>query len=179
MFNKPQLLGGNLRIGYKGTVVADKSLELPTERVALDPVDHEATVTGSSSNTIVCVDEIEVVAHVFPALDKIIVGVASCKKVRAGRLQKDSTRTPVVLNGIGQLITVSSATRGIGCNNHVSLVCPDLVVPSTTPRISPSTLGSTVDIEEQRVGLGFVKAGWVNDPGVYLRRFSKIINHVL
>lgn len=83
MFDKPQLFSGDLRIGHKGAIVADECLELPTQWVTLDPVDHEATITGSSSNTIIGINEVKVITHVFPALDEIVVGVASCKKVRA------------------------------------------------------------------------------------------------
>jgi hypothetical protein len=39
----------------------------------LDPVDHETTVTGACGDTIVCVDVVEVVVNVIPALDKVVI----------------------------------------------------------------------------------------------------------
>lgn len=58
--------------------MADKCFELPTQRVSLDPVDHEAAIAGASSDTIVGVNEVEVVADILPALYQVIVRVAPC-----------------------------------------------------------------------------------------------------
>lgn len=78
MLHEPQLLGGDLRIGHEGAVVGDQGLELATEIASLDPVDHESSEAGSSGNSVVGVDEVKVVADVFPALDEVVVRGSSC-----------------------------------------------------------------------------------------------------
>ena len=73
MFHEPQLFGTDLGLGDKGAVVGDQRLELAPKIVALNPVDHESTVTGSSSNAVLGVDIGEVFFDVLPALNQIIV----------------------------------------------------------------------------------------------------------
>jgi pyruvate/2-oxoglutarate/acetoin dehydrogenase E1 component len=58
--------------------MANQCLEFTTERVALDPIDHEATITGTGCHSAVCINEVEVVTYMLPALDQVIVGVATC-----------------------------------------------------------------------------------------------------
>lgn len=57
--------------------MADQGLELAAQIAALDPVDHEATVAGTGGDTVVGVNEVEVLVDVFPAFDEVFVGVAS------------------------------------------------------------------------------------------------------
>lgn len=57
--------------------MADQGLELAAQIAALDPVDHEATIAGTGGDTVVGVNEVEVLVDVFPAFDEVFVGVAS------------------------------------------------------------------------------------------------------
>lgn len=56
--------------------MADQCLELTAQWTSLDPVHHESAVAGTGGNTVIRVDEVEVVSGIFPALDKIVIGVA-------------------------------------------------------------------------------------------------------
>lgn len=69
MLHEPKLFRCYLRICDKGSIVADKCFEFTTQRVALDPVDHEATIASAGSHAVVGVDEVKVVTDIFPALD--------------------------------------------------------------------------------------------------------------
>jgi hypothetical protein len=95
--------------------------------------------------------------------------------MRQQHLDKTSKHTPVVCDGIGQLLSKASTTSRIGCNHHVALVRPDLGVPPGTPGIGPRALGSTVDIENQWVLLGLVKVGRVDKPRMNLGTINKRI----
>jgi hypothetical protein len=79
MLSKPELFSGDLGISHKGSIMGDKCLELPSQRVTLDPIHHETSITGTRSDTVVCVDEVKVVSDILPGLDQIIVGVATCE----------------------------------------------------------------------------------------------------
>lgn len=78
MLRKPELVSRDLGIRHKGSIVGDECLKLPSKRVALDPIHHEASITGTRGNTIVGVDEVKVVSDILPSLDQIIVGIAPC-----------------------------------------------------------------------------------------------------
>ena len=69
MLNEPKLLGRDLCIGNKGSIMANQCLELTTQWVSLDPVDHETTIAGACSHTTVGIDKVEVIADVLPALN--------------------------------------------------------------------------------------------------------------
>lgn len=84
MFDEPELLSGDLRISNESSIVADQCLEFTTQRVSLDPIDHEATITGASCHAAVGVNEVEVIADILPALDQIIVRIAALEVVSEG-----------------------------------------------------------------------------------------------
>lgn len=117
MFDKPQLVSRHLCICYKGSIMSNKRFELPTKRVPLDPVDHEATIAGAGSNAVIRVDEVKVVVNVLPAFDEIVIWIA----------------TPIVLNHVSKLIAEPSASCWIWRNNHIALVSKNLVVPACAP----------------------------------------------
>jgi len=74
MLSEPQLFRVNLSICNEAAVVADEGLKLAAQVITLNPVDHESTVTGSCCYAVICVDEVKVVADVFPAFDQVIIG---------------------------------------------------------------------------------------------------------
>jgi hypothetical protein len=131
--------------------VADQGLEFTTERVALDPIDHETTVTSTSCHSMVCVNEVEVVADILPTLDQVVVGIATCWILAFEEERPHKSHTPVVCDHISQLITKAGTSSWIRCNHHVSLVSEGLVVPSTAPGIAPRALWTTVNVEKKRV----------------------------
>lgn len=77
MFDEPQLFCRYLGIGKECPIVADQRFELAAQGIALNPVDHEATIARTSCNTVVRVDEFEVVTHIFPTLHQVIIWIAS------------------------------------------------------------------------------------------------------
>lgn len=77
MLGEPELIGGNLRIRNKGSVVGDNGFELSSKRVTLDPVHHETSITGTRSHAIFRVNEVKLVSDILPGLDQIVVGVAT------------------------------------------------------------------------------------------------------
>lgn len=84
MLNEPELFGGDLCIGNEGSIVAHQCLEFTTQRVTLDPVDHEPTITGARCHTAIGINEVEVIADVFPTLDQVVVRIATYCIVRKG-----------------------------------------------------------------------------------------------
>ena len=73
MFHEEELFSGDLCGTDEGSVMGNHGLEFSAQILTLDPVDHEATETGTGSNAVLNVDVIEVVADVFPAFDEILV----------------------------------------------------------------------------------------------------------
>lgn len=59
--------------------MGNESFEVATKWLPLDPVDHESTIAGSKSNTIIGVNIIKIVPDILPALDKVFVGSSACK----------------------------------------------------------------------------------------------------
>jgi len=78
MLNEPKLLGRDLCIGNERSIVADQGLEFATQRVTLNPVDHESTITGASSDAAIGINEVKVVADILPTLHQVVVRVATC-----------------------------------------------------------------------------------------------------
>jgi hypothetical protein len=79
VFNEPKLFSRDLCIGNEGSIMADQCLEFAAQGVTLNPVDHETTITGTSRNTTIGINEVEVVADILPALHQVIVRVATCQ----------------------------------------------------------------------------------------------------
>lgn len=152
VFNEEELVSSDLGGSNEGTVVGDEGLELASEVMSLDPVDHETTEGGTGSNTVVSVNVLDVVADMFPDLDKILVW----------------STTPVVGDVVGQLLAETSATSWVRSNDNVSLVSPDAWVPAGAPAVTPGALRTTVDEESKWVDLVLIETGWLDDPRVDL-----------
>ncbi|EZF78110.1 hypothetical protein H105_00740 [Trichophyton soudanense CBS 452.61] len=152
VFNEEELVSSDLGGSNEGTVMGDEGLELASEVLSLDPVDHETTEGGTGSNTVVSVNVLDVVVDVFPDLDKILVW----------------STTPVVGDVVGQLLAETSATSWVRSNDNVSLVSPDAWVPAGAPVVTPGALRTTVDEESKWVDLVLIETGWLDDPRVDL-----------
>lgn len=61
MLHEEELLGGDLGGADEGSVMGNDGLEVSTEVLALDPVDHEAAETGTGKDTVLEVNVIEVI----------------------------------------------------------------------------------------------------------------------
>ena len=153
--------------------MGNQRLELPTQRIALDPVDHEPTKTGSSCHTFFSIDVRDVVTDIFPAFHKVNVW-GSAWSVNVSILASFYTShvmtglTPVILNSICQVLPKSDTSCRIRCNDDVALVSEDLGVPPATPAIAPGALWTTVNVEAERIGLGLVESLRIDNPGLNL-----------
>jgi hypothetical protein len=77
MVHEPKLLSSNLGRADESAVMCDHGFEIPSKVLAVNPIDHEATVARTSSNSVLNINVFEIVADVFPALDKIPEGSAT------------------------------------------------------------------------------------------------------
>jgi hypothetical protein len=145
--HEEELLGAKVRVGGGYTVVADKSLELVAEVVALDPVGHVAAVRGTGFDGVAGVDEGHGVADVVEGVDQILVRVG----------------LPVAGDSVRKFLTVASGASGVGHDHDVALVSPDLGVPAGGPRVGPETLRTTVNEESEVVDLALVEAFGVDN----------------
>ena len=85
--------------------------------MALDPVHHVASKRSTSCDAAYGVDVREGRVDVVPCIHQIPVRVIA----------------PVAGYCIGQVLTESCASRGVGCNDNVALVGPDFEIPSSAP----------------------------------------------
>lgn len=67
------------------------------------------------------------------------------------------TVAPVVLDPVGELLSVTCRTCRVDSDDKVSLRSPGSRVPACRPRVLPSTLGTTVDEESWIVRLIYRK----------------------
>lgn len=72
--------------------------------------------------------------------------------------------TPVILNGVCQILSKAYTGRGIRRDDNVALVGEDLGIPPAAPAIAPDALGTTMNIKAERIGLGLVKSLRIDDP---------------
>lgn len=125
--------------------MADQRFELSPQGIPLDPIDHETAVAGTRCDAVVCVDVIEVIPDIFPALDQVVVGVAPCDGQTGCMILGALEHTPVVLDCVGQFVSKSCTSCRVWRNHHISLIGKDLGVPSRAPRVEPCSLGTSVD----------------------------------
>lgn len=100
-----------------------QGFEFAAERLALDPVDHVAAVTGAEGNGAGRVDEgvVFVVLNVLKGVDEINVWPAS----------------PLSLNRVHEFLAVSGASSGINRDNDVSMFREYGEVPAGGPGVAP------------------------------------------
>jgi len=94
--------------------VTHKSLEFTTQRVALDPVDHVTTVTGTKSNGTVRVNIAELLLEVIEGEDKVFVRCAA----------------PVIPDGIAEGFAVRGRASRVYGDYDVASFGVDERVPS-------------------------------------------------
>jgi len=61
----------------KDTVMANYGLELPTERISLDPVGHVASIASTRCDCIVCVHKRHIFFDVFKTIFEVFVRPAT------------------------------------------------------------------------------------------------------
>ena len=132
--------------------MSDGSLEVATEFRANDPVHHEATEGGASSNAVFNINVVKVVANILPAELKVL----------------ERSTTPVVLDIINELLAKASAAGRVGGHNDVALVSPNTGVPASAPAVGPRALGTAVDEESKGVFLFRIESSWLDDPSMVL-----------
>ena len=102
--------------------MGNESLELVAKVIGLDPVGHVASVRSTGSDAILNVGERgKLRIDVFPSVDEVIVWVSA----------------PAALNSISEVLTETSGSGWVGCDNNIALVSPDCRVPTVGPGVTP------------------------------------------
>lgn len=112
-----QLLACPLRGHAEHTIVRHQGLELAAEIVALDPVDHVATVRGAQGHCAVKVDELERPAGVLESALQVNIRQA----------------TPLTLDGVLEFLSETRAARRVRSNDNVPLLGKHRRVPARAP----------------------------------------------
>jgi len=74
--------------------------------------------------------------------------------------------TPLLLNGICESLTETSASGRVWGDNNIALLSKDRRVPPGTPTVCPSPLWSSVDEVGERIFLTFLESGRLDDPSL-------------
>ena len=150
--DEPEFLRSPCSLSVGNTVVGDKALELVTEVVSLDPVGHVTTVRSTGRDTVLGVDPWHAGVNIVPSVNQIVVRPV----------------TPLALDRVGKELSETGRSSWVGGDDDVALVSPDLRVPAVGPAVAPVTLGTTVNVEGERVRYILLVEGGLDDVGVEL-----------
>jgi len=91
-----------------------------------------------------------VLLNVFETVHEVLIGEA----------------TPLLLDGVCESLTETSASGRVRSDNHIALFSKDSGVPPGTPTVCPCPLWSSVDEVGKRIFLIFLESGRFDDPGL-------------
>ena len=118
--------------------MADQRLELPTQGVSLDPIDHVSSVASTKCNRVIGIHIIHVRLDVLEEHLQVFVRPSSI----------------LVVDVLRQILAVPGTAADVGSNDDVALLGEDGRIPACRPGFVPSTLGAAVDEKGQGVALG-------------------------
>ena len=123
--------------------MSNQRFESTSKVVALDPVCHKPTVTGTGSNGIGSVDVRDVGGDVVECLDEISVRCTA----------------PVRLDFIGKILAIAVCSGELSGGDNKALFGPKSKIPTCAPCIALGKLWTTVDDESMRILFAWIEVG--------------------